>query len=406
MTFKEKYLSGQIAFEEIDRYIEIWNRSDDEQTLAHFLGLNADEEDAWIDGSDEDLKEMLDRREKVPGTPVTLGRTDIIVNKNGFGALPIQRISFEDAGALLRKAYDAGIRFFDTARVYSDSEEKIGRALSDVRNHLYLATKTAAANAEEFWKDLETSLKNLKTDYVDLYQFHNPAFCPKPGDGSGLYEAMLEAKKQGKIRFIGITNHRMAVAEEAVASGLYDTLQFPFNYLSTEREIALAGACREQNMGFIAMKALSGGLLTDSAAVYAWMAQYENVLPIWGVQRESELDEFLRYIENPPQLDEERRAVIARDQKELAGEFCRGCGYCMPCPVGIEINNCARMSLLLRRSPSEVQLNAEGQAKMKKIEECLHCGTCSSRCPYGLDTPRLLEENYRDYKEVLAGKPL
>ena len=185
MTFKEKYLSGQIAFEEIDRYIEIWNRSDDEQTLAHFLGLNADEEDAWIDGSDEDLKEMLDRREKVPGTPVTLGRTDIIVNKNGFGALPIQRISFEDAGALLRKAYDAGIRFFDTARVYSDSEEKIGRALSDVRNHLYLATKTAAANAEEFWKDLETSLKNLKTDYVDLYQFHNPEFCPKPGDGSG-----------------------------------------------------------------------------------------------------------------------------------------------------------------------------------------------------------------------------
>ena len=228
----------------------------------------------------------------------------------------------------------------------------------------------------------------------------------KPGDGSGLYEAMLEAKEQGKIRFIGITNHRMSIAEEAIESGLYDTLQFPFNYLSTEREIALAKACAEHEMGFIAMKGLSGGLLTNSAAIYAYMAQFENVLPIWGVQKESELDEFLSYIGNPPELTDELKAVIEKDQKELAGEFCRGCGYCMPCPAGIEINNCARMSLLLRRSPSAGHLSPEGQAKMKKIEDCLHCGHCKSMCPYGLDTPKLLEENYKDYKEVLAGKRL
>ena len=404
MTFKELYLSGQIPFEEIDRYISRWNRSDDERTLAKYLGLNAEEEDVWIDDSDEALKEMLDKRERVAGTPVTLGKTDIIVNKNGFGALPIQRISFDDAKVLLRKAYDAGVRFFDTARFYTDSEEKIGYALSDVREHIYIATKTAATTAEGFWKDLETSLHNLKTDYVDIYQFHNPAVCPKPGDGSGLYEAMLEAKEQGKIRFIGITNHRMSIAEEAIESGLYDTLQFPFNYLSTEREIALAKACAEHEMGFIAMKGLSGGLLTNSAAIYAYMAQFENVLPIWGVQKESELDEFLSYIGNPPELTDELKAVIEKDQKELAGEFCRGCGYCMPCPAGIEINNCARMSLLLRRSPSARYLSPEGQAKMKKIEDCLHCGHCKSMCPYGLDTPKLLEENYKDYKEVLAGK--
>ena len=178
MTFKELYLSGQVPFEEIDRYISRWNRSDDERTLAKYLGLNADEEDVWIDDSDEALKEMLDKRERVAGTPVTLGKTDIIVNKNGFGALPIQRISFDDAKVLLRKAYDAGVRFFDTARFYTDSEEKIGYALSDVREHIYIATKTAATTAEGFWKDLETSLHNLKTDYVDIYQFHNPAVCP------------------------------------------------------------------------------------------------------------------------------------------------------------------------------------------------------------------------------------
>ena len=131
---------------------------------------------------------------------VTLGSTGITVNKNGFGALPIQRISSEASAHLLRKAYEAGIDFYDTARFYTDSEEKIGEALSDVRDNIYIATKTAAQNSEDFWKDLATSLNNLKTDYIDIYQFHNPSFCPKPGDGTGLYEAMLEAKAQGKIR--------------------------------------------------------------------------------------------------------------------------------------------------------------------------------------------------------------
>ena len=259
---------------------------------------------------------------------VTLGSTGITVNKNGFGALPIQRISSEASAHLLRKAYEAGIDFYDTARFYTDSEEKIGEALSDVRDNIYIATKTAAQNSEDFWKDLATSLNNLKTDYIDIYQFHNPSFCPKPGDGTGLYEAMLEAKAQGKIRHIGITNHRLNVAMEALESGLYETLQFPFNYLATEKEHKLVEVCREKNIGFIAMKALSGGLITNSKVAYAYQAQYDNVLPIWGVQRETELDEFISYIDNPPVLDEEIKAVIENDKKELAGNFCSGCGYC------------------------------------------------------------------------------
>ena len=335
---------------------------------------------------------------------VTLGRTGIMTNKNGFGALPIQRISEEEAVYLLRKAYENGITFFDTARWYTDSEHKVGMAFAGMRDRLFIATKTGAQDAAGFWKDLETSLTQLQTDYIDLYQFHNPAFCPKPGDESGLYDAALKAKAQGKIRHIGITNHRLAVAHEAIDSGLYETLQFPFCYLATEKDIELVEKCREADMGFIAMKALSGGLITNSAAAYAFLAQYDNVVPIWGVQRKKELDEFLSYIETPPAMTEELAEVIRHDREELLGDFCRGCGYCMPCPVGIEINNCARMSLLLRRSPSAGHLSPEGQEKMKKIEQCLHCGQCKSKCPYGLDTPSLLQKNLEDYKKVLAGE--
>lgn len=238
---------------------------------------------------------------------VTLGKTGITVNKNGFGALPIQRISIDDAVALARRAYEAGMTFFDTARFYTDSEEKLGEAFDGMREKVCIATKTAAQNAEDFWKDLEVSLHNLRTDYIDIYQFHNPSFCPKPGDGTGLYEAMLEAKAQGKIRHIGITNHRLAVANEAIDSGLYETLQFPFCYLATEKDLELVKKCKEADMGFIAMKALSGGLINNSAAAYAFEAQYDNVLPIWGVQRKSELEEFISYIDNPPVMNDESK---------------------------------------------------------------------------------------------------
>lgn len=332
---------------------------------------------------------------------VRLGRTGYVVNRNGFGALPIQRIAEKEAVYLLQKAYDGGIRFFDTARWYSDSEKKIGAALSQYRQEIVLATKTGAQTAEDFWQDLETSLRNLNTDYIDIYQFHNPAFCPRPGDVSGLYDAMLAAKQQGKVRHIGITNHRLRVAEEAIASGLYETLQFPFCYLASEEEFALVEACKEKDMGFIAMKALSGGLITDAAKAYAFLARFEQVLPIWGIQREQELDEFLSYIEQPPLWNEVMEQAIEKDKQELAGDFCRGCGYCMPCPAGIEINNCARMSLMLRRAPQQSWLSEEYQKKMKRIEHCTNCGQCMKKCPYGLQTPQLLLKNYEDYKTFL-----
>ena len=336
---------------------------------------------------------------------VRLGMTEYVVNKNGFGALPIQRTEMREAVRILEKAFDHGIDYYDTARWYTDSEEKLGAAFGGAkREKIVISTKTGAETAEDFWKDLETSLRLLKTDHIDIYQFHNPPFMPKPGGEDGLYDAALKAKEQGKILHIGITNHRMAVAKEAVLSGLYETLQFPFNYLASDADLALVETVREKDMGFICMKGLSGGLLTNSAACYAYMnqPQFSHCAPIWGIQRETELDEWLSYQDQPPVFDDEMRALIEKDRAELAGEFCRGCGYCMPCPVGIEINNCARMSLLLRRSPTAAQLTPEVQAQMKKIEDCLHCGKCMSKCPYGLNTPELLKKNYEDYKTFLA----
>ena len=335
---------------------------------------------------------------------VRLGKTGITVPQNAFGCLPIQRDSKEVAVKLLREAYEGGMRFFDTARAYTDSEEKVGEAFDGMRDQIFIATKTHAKTPDGFWKDLETSLKLLRTDYIDIYQLHMAPQCYRPGDGTGMYECLVKAKEQGLIRHIGITAHKLMVAQEIVESGLYETLQYPFSYLSSEKEIALVSACREADMGFICMKALAGGLITRSDAAMAYMTQFDGLVPIWGIQRENELQEWLSYMDETPSMTDEIADYIKKEQDELSGSFCRGCGDCLPCPQGIEINNCARMSLMLRRAPSKAWLSEEYQAKMAKIENCINCRQCVKRCPYELDTPELLRRNLEDYKRVLAGE--
>lgn len=332
---------------------------------------------------------------------ITLGKTGITVPQNAFGALPIQRDDLATAAAIVRRAYEGGMRFFDTARAYSDSEVKLAAGLKDVRSQVYIASKTQAKTPEDFRRDLETTLSNLETDYLDLYQFHFVKQCWRPGDGTGMYECMLEAKEQGKIRHIGVTTHSAEIGMELIESGLYETLQFPFSYLSTERDLALVHACRTHDMGFIAMKGLSGGLITNSEAAMAYMLQFDNVLPIWGIQRMTELEEWLSYMDNPPVMTAEMEAFLKKEKEELSGSFCRGCGYCMPCPQEIRIDTCARMSLFLRRMPSSNFLTPEWQAEMAKIDTCIECGSCKSKCPYSLDTPSLLKRNYEDYKTFL-----
>jgi aryl-alcohol dehydrogenase-like predicted oxidoreductase/NAD-dependent dihydropyrimidine dehydrogenase PreA subunit len=332
---------------------------------------------------------------------VRLGRTGLVVNKAGFGALPIQRVDMAEARRILCRAVDGGVNFIDTARGYTDSEEKLGAALDPaLRKRVFLATKFRLSDGEALMQSLHASLKTLRTEYVDILQAHNPKRMPAPDDGSGCYEALLEARRAGKIRYIGLSAHSLDVAVQAAGSGLYDTVQFPFSYLSSGRDLEMPGICRDADVGFLAMKVLAGGLIRNIPAAFAFMRGYENVLPLWGIQKMEELEEFLALGAVPPVWNAEMEAAVAKDRRELGGEFCRGCGYCMPCPTGIDISLVARMELYLGRQPLQ-RVVEEGGEKMAKAVECTQCGECRTRCPYGLDTPELVRKNTEFYLDYL-----
>ncbi len=330
-----------------------------------------------------------------------LGRTGLEISRSGFGALPIQRVSFEEAARLLNRALDAGINYIDTARAYSDSEAKIGAGVGNRRNEFFIATKTHAKTGEALKKDLETSLRELKTDVIDVYQFHNPGFVPVPGGEDGLYDAAVQARSEGKIRFIGITQHSIERAFQAVNSGLYDTMEYPFNHLSTERDRELVRLCSEKNVGFVAMKALSGGLVTDARLPFVFLREYANVVPIWGFQKMEELNQIIDMEQNPPVRTDEIDRLIERDRRELSGAFCRSCGYCLPCPADIKIPQANRMMQLLGRAVWQNYVTSEWQREMEKIENCVHCGACAKRCPYGLKPYESMREQLKGYREFV-----
>ncbi|MDR0249514.1 MAG: aldo/keto reductase [Oscillospiraceae bacterium] len=327
-----------------------------------------------------------------------LGNTGLTVSRTAFGALPIQRLGFQEAGALLREAYEGGVNFFDTARVYSDSEEKIARALGDARGKIIIASKAAAADEEGIKAQLRVSLESLNTDYIDLYQLHNPKTLPSDG-----VLALLERlKREGVIRAYGITSHSLSLAKQAAASGLFATLQYPFSCLSSQEEIALARECGERGMGFIAMKAMAGGLITRVRENFAFIRAHPNVVPIWGIQRPEELREFLRYErENPPYTPDTERA-LSEERQALAGSFCRSCGYCLPCPAGIPLENACRMDMLLGRAVYQRFITPEWRELMARTENCTGCGECNPRCPYGLRPQSLVRRQYEYYKGFLS----
>jgi len=329
---------------------------------------------------------------------VVMGRTGLEVPQLAFGALPIQRVPMPDAVRLIRKALSEGIRLFDTARAYSDSEAKLGEALGKERHSVIVATKTMAKDARTAREHLETSLRNLRTDYVDIAQLHNADSVPDPSDAATAYAALCSARREGLVRFVGLTTHRLTVAREAAKSSLFDTIQFPLSHISSEDDISLIELCKARGVGLIAMKALCGGLLTNARAAFAFFRQFDSVVPIWGIQLERELDEFVSLERDPPELDENLRRTIEQDQAQLAGSFCRGCGYCLPCPSEIPIPMAARMGFLLERAPYQHFLSDEWKGLMGRIRDCTHCGACATRCPYGLDTPTLLEHMLKKYE--------
>ena len=225
---------------------------------------------------------------------IRLGKTELMVGASSFGALPVQRLSTEDACKLLRKAYELGMNYFDTAHGYTDSEEKIGLALSDVRKDIIISTKSPAKDKKTLLEQVQMSLERMKTDYIDILQLHNPDILPDPEDPDSTYGGLLEAKKKGWVRHIGITNHSLARAVAAVKSGKYETIQYPFSSLATDEEVELTRLAKQEDVGFIAMKGLSGGLITNAATTFSFIKQDDNVVPIWGIQRESELLEWRR----------------------------------------------------------------------------------------------------------------
>ena len=329
---------------------------------------------------------------------IILGRTGLEVTRSGYGALPLQRIPIAEAVALLRQARDGGINFFDTARAYSDSEIKLGEAFGGAWQDIIIATKTQAKDAATLKRDLEISLGNLKCDCIDIYQLHNMQFVP--AQDHELYQALLEAQSTGKIRFIGLTTHKLDIAKEAVESGLYDTIQYPLSCLSDDEELEMAERCQELNIGVIAMKAMAGGLLPSASLSMAYLRHLENVVPIWGMQFAHEVEEVLALEKTPPVLanDPELKARIDEQRQTLTGNFCRGCGYCLPCPANIQLNTIVRLPQLLRRSPWKERYSENFRAEMAKIEQCIHCGACKTRCPYGLDAEVMIVEALEDWK--------
>jgi uncharacterized protein len=327
-----------------------------------------------------------------------LGRTNLSVTRTSFGALPLQRVEKAEAIRILRKAHDAGINFYDTARGYTDSEEKLGLAFSDVRSSVIIASKMWASTRATLLEQLEQSLRDLRTDYLDVLQVHNPPAVPDPEDPESSYAGLLEAKRKGMARFIGFTNHSLARTVAAIDSGLYDTVQYPLCYISSQEDLNVIEKCRKADVGLIGMKPLCGGILTKLPPAFAFLRQFENIVPIWGIQRMEELDELLQCDTNPPVLDDCLQSIIYQDTAELSESFCRGCAYCQPCPQEIPIGMAARMKHVVRRLPYQPFLTKEWHTNMMRIKSCTECGLCKSRCPYGLDIPVLLKRNLEDYE--------
>ncbi len=332
---------------------------------------------------------------------IRLGKTNLMVTKTSMGCLPVQRRDMAEAVRILRRAYEAGINYFDTANGYTDSEEKIGNALSDVRDKIIISTKSMARDYKGCKAHIENSLRMMKTDYIDIFQFHMVKECPDPNDKNGAYAAAYEMMEKGYIGHIGVTTHMQVLSFELVDSGLFETMQYPFCHISQPKDYELVEKCAKEDVGFIAMKGLAGGLLDNARACYAFMKDYP-VVPIWGIQTMEELEEWIALDKENPSLDDELRAVIEKDRRELMGNFCRGCGYCMPCPAGIEINNSARMNMFLRRAPYRPYMTEEWYEKMHRIENCIECGQCMSKCPYELNTPEILKYMLKDYDEFYA----
>jgi len=327
-----------------------------------------------------------------------LGRTGLMVSEIGFGGIPITRVKVPEGVDIIRHCFELGVNFFDTARVYGDSELKIGAALEPVRDKVVVATKTMSRDAAGVNEQLEDSLKDLKTDHIDLYQGHNIATkedLDRVMGPGGAYEAFRLAKEQGRINHIGVTSHNPDIALEACKTGLFETLQFPFNFVEHDPADKLFKVAQEMGMGIIGMKPLGGGQLDRADLCFGFLQGHGQVVPIAGIQSKEEIEEIVSLYRSPRPLSREDWKAIEKIRQELGDSFCHRCGYCMPCEQGVIIPRILLFRSQMKRFP-RAMVESLAEAPMETAEKCVECGECEEKCPYDLKIP----ERIKEYREL------
>jgi len=338
---------------------------------------------------------------------IKLGKTGMMVTRLGFGGIPIQRLDEADAVRVVQKCLDLGVNYLDTANGYTTSEERIGKAVKGRRKDVFIATKTFPGTPDIIEKNLELSLKRLDTDYIDLYQFHginDKATMDKIIDPeNGLYKVFEKAKKAGKIRHIGITSHQMDAAKLEVQSGKFETIMFPFNFITNEPAKELLPLCREQDMGFIVMKPLAGGMLNDASLCFKYLLQFPDVVTIPGIEKIKEIEEIVAIYEGPQRITPAEHTRMKRMTVELGTRFCRRCDYCQPCAQGIPISMIMTFPTFVKRLPPNWYLKSPFIPEaMEKAKNCTECGECEERCPFKLPIREMIKEGYNLYEQVKA----
>lgn len=328
-----------------------------------------------------------------------LGKTGLSISRMGFGGIPIQRIDREGTRELVKKMAEHGINYIDTARGYTVSEEYLGYALEGIRDQFVVATKSMARTKEAMSKDVETSLRNLRTDYIDLYQIHNPTLeqLEQVMGEDGALQALLEAKEAGKIGHIGLTAHSVQVFEKALELDWVETIMFPYNIVENQGE-KLIEACREKEVGFIAMKPLAGGAIENPSLALRYICSNPAVtVVIPGMAEDKELEENLAACENTVPLNDQEKQEMEAIRKALGTNFCRRCNYCAPCTVGINIPNVFLFAGYLQRYDLGDWAKDRYGALPVKASDCVECGACEERCPYHLPIRQMLKRAAEDF---------
>lgn len=330
-----------------------------------------------------------------------LGKTGLKISRMGFGGIPIQRVDQEATKQLMKKLVEEGVNYIDTAKGYTVSESYLGYALEGIRDQFVLATKSMSRTKEAMEKDILDSLKALRTDYIDLYQVHNPNMeqLDIVIEKDGALEALLEAKEKGMIGHIGLTAHSLEVFERALEYDWVETIMFPYNFIE-QQGVELIKKCREKNIGFIDMKPLAGGAIEDATLALRYICQNPDVtVVIPGMADIKEIDENVQACNNNSPLTQEEISQIENIKKQLGSQFCRRCNYCAPCSVGIAIPNVFLFAGYLERYNLEDWARERYASLPVKASKCIDCGLCETRCPYQLPIRDMLKKCAQEFGE-------